>query len=110
MVGIVVFALLTSLPLCPGRERSWEQSRGAREEEEEKPHTLFFYSFLFSPRKTKPRVAKERRREKKNVSPPPSAPLLSDDKETRVRCGVLNVVLKFEPKNSFKTPRMRGDI
>jgi len=61
MVGIVVFALLTSLPLCPGRERSWEQSRGPREEEEEKPHTLFFTP-LFSPRKTKPRVAKERKK------------------------------------------------
>jgi hypothetical protein len=99
---------------------SWERAlargnnRGGLGKKKRKNPTPFFFTPLFSPRKTKPRVAKERKKrergeKKKNVSPPPSAPLLSDDKE-RVRGGVLNVVLKFEPKNSFKTPRMRGDI
>jgi len=116
MVGIVVFALLTSLPLCPGRERSLVGTiEGASGRRRGKTPHPFFYSFLFSPRKTKPpglakeRKKRERGEKKKNVSPPPSAPLLSDDEE-RVRGGVLNVVLKFEPKNSFKTPRMRGHI
>jgi hypothetical protein len=111
MVGIVVFALLTSLPLCPGRERSLVGTieGGSGRRRGKTPHPFFLLLF-FRPAKPNPGSQKKEGEKKKNVSPPPSAPLLSDDKETRVRCGVLNVVLKFEPKNSFKTPRMRGDI
>jgi len=100
---------------------SWERAlargnnRGGLGKKKRKNPTPFFLLLSFfapqnqTPGSRKRKKEERKRREKKNVSPPPSAPLLSDDEE-RVRGGVLNVVLKFEPKNSFKTPRMRGHI
>jgi hypothetical protein len=88
---------------------SWGESArgGGREEEEKTPHPFFFPLPFF---RTEKEERKTGEREKKKTCHHHRRLFFFRTRKRECGVGVLNVVLKFEPKNSFKTPGMRGHI